>query len=653
MISQSITGLAGSTLSVGLDEPDTSTVSWLVSVFARVGDGGFFRVGDPIATTPPRASGYAGKRLVALVNVPGVAEWRVEAVPSTPGRPGTLALESALSTQGDQLLVSLEGPPPSPLPATFAGPSAAIVGNPGATLAIGLDEPDGSTVAWVVTVFAQIGEAGYFRAGPPVVTTPPATSGFPGKRLVALAGVPGASSWRVDARPAVISSPGALTLSAAQDLGGVLGVTPADGPSGGGTGGGPATAVWVDGVGGDDATAAAGDVSKPAKTIGKGLALASALGISAVVEVYPATYNEAVAIDVGTLPLMGVVLAFQGASVWTSPDGTPQLEALSTLIADNAKLQGLQVLGPVTFRRSDNGTAVRVVGASDTTAGHVSACGTDNPLVLDGPTFINCNWRAAFLGNLQSHVTQQGAALANEIRTCSQAHLSGQHLDVTYSYDALEHVAEGRGNTTITGKVGSVALNGAPQLVTDGGLDCAGVAAGLDGLACFNAGSIVKGPAIVIRGRITGAVDLSFPPDNGFASSSLDCRGADIANGATLRKDSAGLMVVNMQGVTCLSNAVFTCNGAFMVVDLRGSSVNPVNIATFLNAAVYVDSFSLNVLINAGNPLTLFPFRLANDSYTVYAEAPGIYSVPIRSVTDVNVGSATLVGTYPGRITMN
>jgi hypothetical protein len=345
--------------------------------------------------------------------------------------------------------------------------------------------------------------------------------------------------------------------------------------------------------------------------------LASALGVPAVVEVYPGSFNEHISLNVSTTPLVGVTILFQGLALFTSPDGTPQIDVFSTTPADNAKLQGFQILGPVFFQRTDNATAVRVAGAADPTPGHTSACGLSAPFVMRGARFSSCGYKVYFLGSSSMNVDQEGEVTGNEVVTCPEAVLLGKHLNTTITYVATDHVAEGRIANRLSGRFDRVFLNGAPNLETDGSFSSVNIGNGLAGLACYNSGSIVVGPSITVRGRQTDPFELDFPADDGFAKSSLNAEGANLDGGAILGKSTAGAMVANLRGVTCPAIAVFQISGAQMTVDLRGSSAPVSGINATGGVKAMLSSFIIpGVTISAAGNSVPLPFAQPDASYT-------------------------------------
>lgn len=105
-------------------------------------------------------------------------------------------------------------------------------GLPGATLIVGIDEPDGAAVAWLVVVEGLVG-AEFLEAGR-MVSVPPAVSGKQGRRVLALASLPGVADWRVTATPSLPGAPGALVLESSSQGPPNLGLQDIDvGPSAG------------------------------------------------------------------------------------------------------------------------------------------------------------------------------------------------------------------------------------------------------------------------------------------------------------------------------------------------------------------------------------------------------------------------------------
>jgi len=528
-----------------------------------------------------------------------------------------------------------------------------ISGSNTGSLGVTVVQRDNATAVPTLAIYAQVGAGQWSLLFYGALAAPASGSGR-GTRAVKVADWPGATTYR-----AIVTTGDSDPLDVVLSYGRLDGVeagafTP--GPSGStpsGGGGGPSSTAWVDGATGNDLTGTVGDSSKPFRTIQAAMTAACHFNNHGTVNIAAGSYTEAVVINAasGATPCVNVTLIANGNVDWLSP-GSANLTVYASDINGVLGLQGLRILGPFKFIRSDGDTAVLIQGYPVSSPGQ-SSCTTLNPLVIQGATFQSCRWSVRYLGRVEMDVLDQSSSLDNLLDTCNGGFIAGTVRGVLHVHNAATHFAEGRSAIFYQSKMAGVTVRGQPYIVSLPGWFNAGDFVSDGSLTTYVGFSAYYAPRFDLSGR-TDRVNLVFPADDSFAVSSLVCPDLSIGLSFLVSKASGPASNFDLRGchflATCTSVGVgFRCNG-----NLRGSGVDPTTISTASDGTVEVDSFAFTAGLLNTPSTSPFPFHLkAGATYQITVQAPTLITVGAADGFGVELTSSVSTGNFPARCTLD
>lgn len=498
-------------------------------------------------------------------------------------------------------------------------------------VSIALDEPDVSANVWRMTIKAKIG-ADYQRVGPQIDTIPPSLSGQGGARVIALASVPGVTEWEVTAETAANLQPGSIEVTAALEL---LNIPPplviVEGnpvPSPPLPVAGPANIAYVATPenGGNNATAAVGNLTKPYATFGAALAALALLPAAqrpGVLVAAGGTYLEEVFIQAGA-ELNGLVMIADGE---VTIDSTTLGDALTVGAPSIAAAQAFQsfTMQGKWILRADGTQAINLQGLPDVAGGDHMGNPKVGGIQLRGVHVRDGNVNLAFASMLVfDDVTFANTSALAQVTNVSLLVLkNGTNFpNVQHSYNPTIDFDTLLPNLGIEVEAGCSVRNvealGATKIAVAKGASM-GAFDGTAWAAFLGVAPIYdEAPAIVMHGEASGNHDWIVPDEGaGAAVTVVDYEGG-IYDGEMTGEKSAGVSRITPNLSMGSFSSVLDFTG-LLDVELRKADYEPGNLSLAGGATAdqSVQSVTANSAVGVQAVVWPFPYPAGVTDYTV------------------------------------